>query len=232
MVQKIFQTKSTYLNEFLDFKKRKIAYLSLGTIEWHGRHLPLETDFMVAEKIVEVISKKIPGFVLPPLYLGTDRKVIRRGVVLRGMDRHLGKVLPGSIYYLEPNVLFSVINSVVKNCIQQGLKKVILIAGHTGSLQVKVLKRVEKLNHKNTIFINPFKGLNVHIEHADEYETSLLWACYPEEQTKSLKMKISADDDYIQSKGYDPRRKASIKTGKKIFKEILSYTERQIRKKL
>lgn len=50
--------KTTYLKEFIKHSQDGVAYIPLGTIEWHGEHLPIETDFMVAQKICELLSKK------------------------------------------------------------------------------------------------------------------------------------------------------------------------------
>jgi creatinine amidohydrolase/Fe(II)-dependent formamide hydrolase-like protein len=71
--------KTTYLNEFIDHSKNKLVFVPMGTIEWHGNHLPVETDFLVAQKICEILSKRTKGYVLPPIYLGTSRERIVGG---------------------------------------------------------------------------------------------------------------------------------------------------------
>jgi creatinine amidohydrolase len=217
-----------YLKEFAELSKKGVAYLPIGTIEWHGSHLPVETDFLVAEKICKIISKKIPGYVLPPIYLGTDRAKIVGGKRLAGMDKYLGKILPGSLYYLEPALFFRLIVSLAKNLKIQGFKKVFVITGHGGSKHIETLEKVVK---KNPILhlINPYKDLTVHAHHADEYELSLFLACYPEEEKNIRKIKIGKNDDFFQYKGYDPRKKASLKIGNKILKEIINNCLKKIR---
>jgi len=60
--------ETTYLNEFIDYLKKKLVFVPLGTIEWHGNHLSVETDFLVAQKICEILSqnkgyrKKLIGY--------------------------------------------------------------------------------------------------------------------------------------------------------------------------
>lgn len=70
---------ATYLNEFIDYSNKKTVFVPLGTIEWHGNYLPIETDFLVAQKICEILSKRTKEYVLPPIYLDTDRKRIMGG---------------------------------------------------------------------------------------------------------------------------------------------------------
>ncbi len=214
--------KTTYLKEF---KKYKIAYLPIGTIEWHGNHLPIETDFLVALKICEAVAQKIPGYVLPPFYLGTDKSQKIKGEELRGMDRYLGKKLPGSLYYLTPDILYRTIKSLVENLISQGFERIVIVTGHAGSKQVETIQKIKNM-YKPVIFINPFsqnisKKANTS-EHAGAEEISLFWACYPEEVQKSVNMKIPKNDDYFEFAGLDPRKKASLRLGQKILNEIVN----------
>jgi len=210
----------TYLKDYNNYLKKKIAYVPIGTLEWHGNHLPIETDYLVAVKICEILAKKDKGYVLPPIYLGTDqeRKVNNKKYI--GMDGKLGKELRGSLYYVKPQLLYSILKSLVENLSRQGFKKIYIVTGHAGSKQIETLKKLEK-DLKELTFLNPFENLNYHVGHADEHELSLFWACYPEEIEKSKKIKIPSSDDYINYKGYDPREKASLKLGKKLLDEII-----------
>lgn len=215
--------KTTYLKEFENYSKNKIAYIPIGTLEWHGNHLPIETDYMIAQKICEIIAKKNSGYVLPPIYLGSGTKKKIGGKWLIGMDKLLKKKLAGSLYYLEPELFSNVLVNLGRNLEQQGFTKILIITGHGGWGQAKALKLAKRRMRKLSI-INPYDILEekgVHFGHADEYETSLFWACYPEEEAKSRKMKIPSNDDYFKFLGYDPRKKASLKLGKKILKDIV-----------
>lgn len=215
--------KTTYLKEFVNYATKKIAIIPIGTIEWHGNHLPIETDFLVAQKICEIISKKISGYVLPPIYLGSGTKKKINGKWLIGMDKYLQKKLAGNLYYLEPEFFSKVLVNLGNNLISQGFSKIFVVTGHGGSGQMKALTLAKK-KLKNLVIINLYdileeKGMK--IEHADENETSLFWGCYPEEEAKSRKIKIKSDDDYFKFIGYDPRKKASLRLGNKMLKEII-----------
>lgn len=92
-------------------EKAAIAYLPLGTLEWHGEHLPLGTDGIVSQAFFEKMAGDIGGIVLPMLYLGPDLADTIGGKFLYGMDRgnydtarnhqYAAQQLDGSAYYIE-----------------------------------------------------------------------------------------------------------------------------------
>ncbi|MFA6383366.1 MAG: creatininase family protein [Parcubacteria group bacterium] len=221
--------KTTYLKEFNKFAKSGIAFIPVGTIEWHSTHLPIETDFLVAQRICEIISQKISGYVLPPIYLGTDRVGFSGKEKLIGMDRHVGrKKLSGSLYYLNPAQLSDILISLVKNLKRQGFKNIFIITGHAGSRQIKTLTKIPK-KEKGLYFINPYQNMK-NLDHADEFETSLFWACYPQEER--VGRKNGADEDYLKYKDYDPLKKASLKLGKKVLKEMVEGCLKTVKSEL
>jgi creatinine amidohydrolase len=50
-----------------------VAYIPIGTIEWHGVHNPLGSDTLQAEGLAIMCAKKGGGLVFPPLYYGESR---------------------------------------------------------------------------------------------------------------------------------------------------------------
>ena len=48
---------------------RPVAYLPLGTLEWHGEHLPLGSDGIISEGLMVRCARELGGIVLPPLHL-------------------------------------------------------------------------------------------------------------------------------------------------------------------
>lgn len=224
--------KTTYLSKLDKLKETKVAYVPVGTLEWHGNHLPIETDYLVAVKICEIISKKIPGYVLPPIYLGSGTKKKIEGKWLIGMDKYLKKELPGNIYYLDPDLFSKVLIGLAENLKKQGFKKIFIITGHGGRGQTRALT-LAKNKSKNLFIINPYDILENNkkiVGHADENETSLFWACFPEKMKKSLQIKIGKNDDFFRYQGYDPRKKASMKLGKQLLLEIVKQINIDIKK--
>jgi creatinine amidohydrolase len=53
-------------------KECAIAYLPIGTIEWHGVHNPLGADTLQAEGLANACAEK-GGLAFPPLYYGESR---------------------------------------------------------------------------------------------------------------------------------------------------------------
>lgn len=223
--------KTTYLEEFIKYSQNGVVYIPLGTIEWHGEHLPIETDFMVAQGICELLSKKVKGYVLPPIYLGTDKSKRIKGKYFSGMDRRLEKKLQGSVYYLKPQLFYKILVSLVQNLISQNYNKIIIVTGHGGSKQVEFLEKINE-NYSEVIFLNPYTNLKESYGgHADIGELSLFWALYPEEAKKSIKRKISKNNDCFNYIGHDPRKKASLILGRKILKQVIERCLKEIRKR-
>jgi creatinine amidohydrolase len=50
-----------------------VAYIPIGTIEWHGVHNPLGADTLQAEGLAILCAQKGGGLVFPPLYYGESR---------------------------------------------------------------------------------------------------------------------------------------------------------------
>ncbi|MFB3891371.1 MAG: creatininase family protein [Phycisphaerae bacterium] len=50
-----------------------VAYVPIGTIEWHGVHNPLGADTLQAEGLAILCAQKAGGLVFPPLYYGENR---------------------------------------------------------------------------------------------------------------------------------------------------------------
>ena len=69
--------------------KAPIAYLPLGTLEWHGRHLPLGTDGLISSGFFIELARKVGGIVLPMLFIGPDDVERDEGKEYYGMDSAL-----------------------------------------------------------------------------------------------------------------------------------------------
>lgn len=50
-----------------------VAYIPIGTLEWHGEHNPMGADTLQAEGLAIMCAKKGGGLVFPPLYYGENR---------------------------------------------------------------------------------------------------------------------------------------------------------------
>ncbi len=116
----------------------------------------------------------------------------------------------------------------IKNLKVQGFAKIYLIAGHSGSGQIDSLRKAVK-NRRGVYLINPWENISVEAHHADEYETSVLWACRPEEEKRGRSAIVLSDDDCFQYYGRDVRKKASLRLGKKILNEAVNNSLKLIK---
>jgi creatinine amidohydrolase len=64
-----------------------VAYVPLGTLEWHGVHNPVGTDALQAEAIAVLCAQRGGGLAFPPLYYGESRLAALMEVVAQ--DREL-----------------------------------------------------------------------------------------------------------------------------------------------
>jgi len=51
-----------------------VAYLPIGTIEWHGEHNPVGLDTLKIHALLVKCAEEIGGLVFPPLYYGENRE--------------------------------------------------------------------------------------------------------------------------------------------------------------
>jgi creatinine amidohydrolase len=54
-------------------EKCPIAYIPIGTLEWHGLHNPVGADTLQSEGLSILCAEKGGGLVFPPLYYGENR---------------------------------------------------------------------------------------------------------------------------------------------------------------
>lgn len=152
-----------------------IIFLPLGSLEWHERHLPFGLDALASYEICKAVCKRTGGCVIPPLFFGTDREHDVDGKIMHGMDAKVGKVLPGSIYFLKPDVFYQVLSSIAGNVQEQGFKKLVVVSAHSGTAQHQALDRLaeEKFGDLK-IFVFPGRNFPGGIDHAGKIETNLM----------------------------------------------------------
>ena len=154
----------------LEFRKSivkiKRAIVPIGSLEQHGEHLPVCTNFLIAESIAKLVAGKIGSFVLP-LYL-------------RSSYEHV----PMFNISLCHSTLSSMISDVCLSLIKNGIKNIFLLNGHhgnTGVLQYIGQDVIKKMPNNAKIFsLNYWQLMRSEFDHAGEVETSLVPALSPE----------------------------------------------------
>ena len=200
-----------------------IAYLPLGTLEWHGEHLPLGADGLQSQGFFIELAKEVGGIVIPMLFLGPDRKEVVDGKNYYGMDLYGFKDSPpqqldGSAYWAEDLLFRELIESILHLLKRAGFR-IVVAHGH-GPSTSNFRNWIEELSEKFglQLFIvwrqDESDGMGIQTDHAAANETSLLMALRPElVQMENLSENL--DEWPVAVGGKDPRIYASAERGQK-----------------
>jgi creatinine amidohydrolase len=156
----------------------KTIIIPYGTVEEHGKHLPLGTDTIIPLEILKEVAKHCNVFIAPPVHYG----------VCTSTRQH-----PGTIT-ISPDTLRHLTLDIVRDAYKKGLRNFILLSGHGGGLHINALKEVaeiliEELDGIKIAVICPYNLLWESLQeiaetendsHAGEIETSLIMALRPE----------------------------------------------------
>lgn len=129
-----------------------VVFLPVGPLEWHGPHLPLGTDGLIAHHVAVLAARETGGIVLPATHIGTDslRPPGRepQGLSALGIDqdaRVVGMDLPGfpvqGLYYHE-TVLGAVVREAIGLLQRQSWSLIVLVNGHGGPNHKRMLQRI------------------------------------------------------------------------------------------
>lgn len=182
-----------------EFRKRikaaPIAYLPLGTLEWHGEHMPLGADGIQSQLFFELLAKEVGGIVLPKLFLGPDGMKLKDGKELYGMDncgfekenqKYEDQQLDGSAYWVPNETFKTLLDSIAKQISRAGFK-IWVAHGHGPSADFFLKYKDEWKERYGLTCFNCFgnfednqldKGLQV--DHGGMNETSIVMALRPE----------------------------------------------------
>jgi creatinine amidohydrolase len=159
-------------------RKTKTIVFPFGSIEEHGRHLPLNTDSLIIQEILKLVAKRKRFFLAPIVYYG----------VCTSTRDH-----PGTIG-ITPETLRRLALDLVTESYKKGLRNFILISGHGGGLHISALREtaevlVENLNGIKIAVLSPYDLLRKELSevaetpddsHAGELETSMMLYLSPE----------------------------------------------------
>lgn len=226
-----------------EFRRRiaaaPIAYLPLGTIEWHGEHLPLGSDGLQSYGFFIHLAREVGGIVLPMLFLGPDRMRKIDDRELYGMDicigmpekmRYKNQQLAGSAYWVPEETFRTIIEATLKQLHRAGFR-IVVAHGHGPSTNF-FKKHTDEWKEKFGLetFVcwgSEFdrQGLGIQVDHAAMNETSLVMALRPE-LVQMDRLSKDPNEWPIGVGGKDPRTLASPELGRKA---ITLQTERMAR---
>ena len=155
----------------------ELAILPVGSLEQHGPHLPIMTDWAIATELGRRVAEITGGFLLPALPISTCRE-------------QMGK--KGSVW-MEPPTFYQMMTDIIMSLKLQGFKRVAILQCHGGifimtplvrDLNAKFNPELMVVNVDACIFFPKLYQEGVYETntelHAGEGETSMMLAIAPE----------------------------------------------------
>jgi len=160
---------------------RETIVVPLGSLEQHGRHLPLGTDAFLGDGLGLALAERLGAFLAPTVRLGCS-------------EHHLA--FPGTIT-LRTETFVQVVRDVVRSLSGHGFKRIILLPTHGGNFG-PLAEAVEGLEPGEKVRVIAFTDLDGLVAssleesdrlgvspaeagvHAGEWETSMLLVLRPE----------------------------------------------------
>jgi len=118
-------------------ERTDVALIPVGSLEQHGKHLPLGTDFLAAQEACKLIAQRTDVLVAP--------------VVMAGLSaHHLG--FAGSLT-LSPETFEQVIFETVQALIHHGIRKIAFYNGHGGNSAslANVINRINNFTEASAV---------------------------------------------------------------------------------
>jgi len=105
-------------------ERGKIVILPVGSVEEHGRHLPLCTDSLQPENIAVEVARKTGCLVAPSIRYGVCNET---------------RNFPGTIS-VSFDSLYGMVFDVLDELVRQGFRRLIVLSGHAGYLHMGALR--------------------------------------------------------------------------------------------
>ena len=96
--------------------KTDTVILPIGSVEQHGSHLPVGTDYFIIDALSRAVGERMDAYVLPPLPISTCYE-------------HKGK--RGSVC-MRPATFMAMLQDIVLCLRDQGFRRVVVMLGHGG----------------------------------------------------------------------------------------------------
>jgi creatinine amidohydrolase len=192
-----------------------VAYVPVGSLEWHGRHMALGNDCLKAYGILLQAAQKYGGIVVPPTYWGHMKTY--------------GK--PCSHPGIPPEIVDALFIAIFKGLVEIGFKVVVGVTGHDVDEQlVSLQKAADSITVDCTSIGFAMKEGDLYdlddekMDHAGYWETSILMHLRPE----LVDMLYIRHEDLTTVEGHhaagilgkDPRTDASSQLGEKFVNRM------------
>ena len=158
-------------------KSGGICILPAGILEKHGPHLPLGTDLILAREISARAAKKEYAIVFPEYYFG---------------QIYEAKHQPGTMAY-GTELVWNMLEQTCEELARNGIKKIIIVNGHGGNNNLFSYFCQAQLAEEKDYVVVFFQPDDSEVDektsprrttnyggHADEVETSMIYAARPD----------------------------------------------------
>lgn len=155
----------------------ELAIIPVGSLEQHGPHLPVMTDWAIATELGQRVAQKMGAFLLPALPVSTCRE-------------QMGK--KGTVW-MEPTTFYRMMSDIILSLKVQGFRKVAILQLHGGVFIDTPLVRDLNARYNPELMVALVDGCTFFSElyregiietntelHAGEVETSQILAVAPE----------------------------------------------------
>jgi creatinine amidohydrolase len=147
------------------------VYMPLGTIEWHSHHLPVGLDGLTAHGVCVRAALAAGGLVYPTLYFGTGG----------GHGEY-----PWTVMMPDGDEISGLLRQALHRLHEFGVRKVVLFSGHFAPEQLDMIATLAAAwnarSSEMTVIargINMAEGLSISPDHAGIFETTMLYALWP-----------------------------------------------------
>ena len=152
--------------------RASVAYLPLGSLEFHGPHLPIGLDALTAHGICLAAAERGGGVVLPPWY-----------VAVGGEHTHY----PWTFMSRRPAEIESLLAETLTRLDELGVQRIVLLSGHFAEEQRDLVTRIAdawNAGEWSSRVIARTLGEAPHPpvapDHAAQFESLVLHALHPE----------------------------------------------------
>lgn len=223
-------------------RKFPVAFLPLGTIEWHGEHLAVGLDGLKAQKLCDMAAEKSGGFSFPCLWYGEprvwgqaevhfeDQAAIRKRMgfkTKKWSSEHFGKSGDQQAEFYKELVYHTLIQMSSLE-----MRAVCLECGHAplAGWGKQAAKRFNENFSDMRVFAGlefmyspkkyrgnesfPINGKIVGVDHAGKWETSMLWYLRPD-CVDTSQLDPDPQKTLLGVGGRDPRTEAAIELGRR-----------------
>jgi creatinine amidohydrolase len=175
-----------------EMRARPLIFLPLGPLEWHGPHLPLGTDPLIAHGVALAVAERVGGVVLPPFFWGSERENLPedlRSLGFKGDEWIVGMDFPANSLkslYVREEFFALLVREALTLLIEQGYRLIVIVNGHGGENHIKALDRLSaEFTARGPAVVRTFiawasPGDVLDVGHADDHETSRMMHLHPE----------------------------------------------------